>query len=319
MEAVPPIRSIPLTCSGHTRPVVHLEHSVKQPDGSYLLLSSCKDGNPMLRDWLGDWVGTFLGHKGAVWCARLSGDNGAARAVSGSADFSAKVWDTYTGECLQTIGHGHIVRSVAIDRAGASVLTGGHERTLRLFDLAREPRVESAAVFGRGAESHATPIRSVVQSWADERVVATAEDRAVHWWDVRTLARVHSLAVDEPIVSMERSTGAFGEYLALASGRHALFVDLRTHEVVRRHALDVQPSCVSLHPTGARFVAGCVDDEWVRVYDADGTQLDVHKGHHGPVHCVSYTPDGQVAASGSEDGTIRLWQNTPGTKYGLWA
>ena len=68
-----------------------------------------------------------------------------------------------------------------------------------------------------------------------------------------------------------------------------------------------------------RFVAGSVDDEWVRVYDAAGEQLDLHKGHHGPVHCVSYTPDGQVAASGSEDGTIRLWQNTPGTKYGLWA
>lgn len=64
-----PQKSAPLTCHGHTRPVVHLEHSVKQDDGSYLLLSSCKDGNPMyvaslthrLRDWLGDWVGTFLG------------------------------------------------------------------------------------------------------------------------------------------------------------------------------------------------------------------------------------------------------------------
>lgn len=64
-----PQKSAPLTCHGHTRPVVHLEHSEKQDDGSYLLLSSCKDGNPMyvaslthrLRDWLGDWIGTFLG------------------------------------------------------------------------------------------------------------------------------------------------------------------------------------------------------------------------------------------------------------------
>ena len=30
-------------------------------DGTYLLISSCKDGNPMLRSWLGDWIGTFLG------------------------------------------------------------------------------------------------------------------------------------------------------------------------------------------------------------------------------------------------------------------
>jgi serine-threonine kinase receptor-associated protein len=84
----------PLLCSGHTRPVTHLQFSNKyvillsftayticsgayenmvclfsytQPlccrldDGSFLLISACKDGNPMLRNWLGDWVGTFLG------------------------------------------------------------------------------------------------------------------------------------------------------------------------------------------------------------------------------------------------------------------
>ncbi|WFD36075.1 hypothetical protein MCUN1_002946 [Malassezia cuniculi] len=297
-----------------------IRHSQKHSDGTYLLLSSCKDGNPMLRDWLGDWVGTFLGHKGAVWCARLSGGD-AARAVSGSADFSAKVWDTYTGECVQTISHGHIVRSVAIDRAGSKIITGGNERILRLFDLAASPSTETASVFKRDGEtSHETPIRSIVQSWDDENIIATAEDRAVHWWDARSLECVHTMSFDEPIVSMDRTCGSFGEYLAIASGHDALFVDLKSRNVVRKHTLEINPSSVSLHPVnGERFVAGCVDDEWVRVYDTQGEQLDLHKGHHGPVHCVSYTPDGEVAASGSEDGTIRLWQNIPGTKYGLWA
>ena len=47
---------------------------------------------------------------------------------------------------------------------------------------------------------------------------------------------------------------------------------------------------------------------WLREFDfATGEVLRTFKGHHGPVRCVRYHPSGLVGASGSEDGTIRLW------------
>jgi serine-threonine kinase receptor-associated protein len=84
---------VPLTCHGHSRPVPHIHFSALQDEEQFYIISACKDGNPMLRDGLtGDWIGTFLGHKGAVWQARLSAD--ASLAATASADFSAYVLST---------------------------------------------------------------------------------------------------------------------------------------------------------------------------------------------------------------------------------
>ncbi|GAA5996473.1 WD40 repeat domain-containing protein [Rhodotorula paludigena] len=362
-----PVKSTPLVCAGHTRPIPSIHFSPLLPptaaapnDPNYLLVSACKDGKPQLRDWCGDWLGTFTGdngHKGAVWSARLSRDG--SLAATGSADFTAKVWDTHSGNCLVTLPHSHIVRTADLSSTSSihgftspspsaspslsspssdpsalpsqlRLLTGGHEKRLRLWDLSRAPRdgsdasaTEGVDEFRRGGDREKTAHEGTIKKvlWDEERqaCVSMGEDRTIRWWDLRTLEQTHETTFsDQPISSMEKSHD--GEFLAITTGKDAVFLSLDSRLPLMTHTLPYTPSSVSLHPTTrSTFVTGSLTDEWVRVHSSSlgAAELEVGKGHHGPVHAVQYSPDGELYASGSEDGTIRLWQTRPRT-YGLW-
>ncbi|EJD44031.1 serine/threonine kinase receptor associated protein [Auricularia subglabra TFB-10046 SS5] len=307
-------RSVPLVASGHTRPVVHLSFSPLQQDGTYFLVSSCKDGNPMLREWTGDWLGTFIGHKGAVWSTKISQDT--SLAATGSADFTAKVWDTFSGKYLHSFPHNHIVRTVALTPNPTKLVTGGQEKKVRIFDLTK-PEADPIFLSDTSGTAHEGTVKSVV-AVSDTLVATAAEDGYVKWWDIRAPGPSWTLNLGAPVTSMELTAGR--PILVVTAGNNVSFQQALTPTGPSVTVqLAYQPSSASMHPLlGDRFVAGSTTDPWVHVHDPDGREVDVLKGHHGPVHCVAYCPDGEMYASGSEDGTIRLWQNTPGKTYGLW-
>merc|ERR1712062_289125 len=66
------------------------------------------------------------------------------------------------------------------------------------------------------------------------------------------------------------------------------------------------------------FVCGGEDFKLYKYNYDTGVEIERFKGHFGPVHCVRFSPDGELYASGSEDGTLRLWQTEVGKTYGLW-
>ena len=59
---------------------------------------------------------------------------------------------------------------------------------------------------------------------------------------------------------------------------------------------------------GATVVGDVGSDLTVFTIDVEtGATVAERKGHCGPVRCLRYHPDGTRFATGSEDGTIRLW------------
>eukprot|EP00568_Trieres_chinensis_P002930 CAMPEP_0183308544 /NCGR_PEP_ID=MMETSP0160_2-20130417/22323_1 /TAXON_ID=2839 ORGANISM="Odontella Sinensis, Strain Grunow 1884" /NCGR_SAMPLE_ID=MMETSP0160_2 /ASSEMBLY_ACC=CAM_ASM_000250 /LENGTH=318 /DNA_ID=CAMNT_0025472403 /DNA_START=50 /DNA_END=1006 /DNA_ORIENTATION=- len=310
-------RQIPIVCPGHTRPLAELQFCAVDDENEHraFLVSACHDKLPMLRDGVsGDWIGTFAGHKGAVWCCRL--DPSGYLAATASGDFSVKVWDAITGKELYHFPHKHIVKTLDFSPDSRRLATGGHEGLLRVFDL-EAPEGEPTAI----AQLPDKKITITKCGWLDESIVlAACSDGGIRFWEVGPggdgSKLLRTLKVDAEVRDMELSLLSSGKrILTVAAGKNVNFFDLSgDYKMLHSHPMPIHfrdEGGASLHPEGQKFVAGG-SDLWVRIFDfATGKQLECHKGHHGPLRCLRFSPDGKTFATGSEDGTIRLWKTDP--------
>lgn len=290
----------PIICPGHSRPIPDLEYSQVTDDG-YFIISSCLDGKAMLREGAtGDWIGTFIGHKGAVWCARL--DKTATRAVTGSADFTANLWNAVSGDVLHTFPHKHIVKSAIFSEDGKQVFTGGQEHKLRIFDLAKPDRPTIL-------EGHTESIGNIICPPDSNLVITAAPENGAKVWDIRKGEVVRTLSTEQPISSMTITNDR--SMICTTAGNEVTMWNSTKFEVVKKFTLEQQVDCVAYNPRAGKFVTGSDSELWVRVYDFEtGAETACNKGHHGPVRSLAYSPVDLAYASGSVDGTIRIWDSS---------
>lgn len=239
---------------------------------------------------------------------------------------------------MYTIQHDHIVRAVAYPPDNSDlVATGGMEKKLRVFDLSElsasnsggSVTIPASAGFEIGEGIHTASIKFIC--WTnDPNVIVTAADKTIRWLDLPSRACIHQEILDGEIrscemVSLPPSTaspsdiGGGKPVLAVSAGKTVYFWGgSRAMEELKRIALPYSIASVAIDLKGRKIVVGEEPGTWAKVigYDSE-IETDTHKGHHGPIWSIAFSPDGKLYATGSEDGTIKLWKNTPGF-YGLW-
>lgn len=298
----------PIICPGHSRPVPDIAFTDFTPDG-YFLISACLDNKAMLRDGVtGDWIGTFIGHKGAVWCARLNVP--ATRAVTGAADFTAKLWDALTGDELHSFTHKHIVKSCTFDHQSTQIYTGGNEQKVRVWDL-EKPDEAILTLSG-----HTAGVTHVIALADDNLIVSAAAEPDVKIWDKRTGSVVRTITTDGAVKGAQLSIDGTTLSLCTANKQVAFYEMLPnlSDAPLKTYTMKEPVDCLSFSPASSSvtpsFVCGSMSELWARLYRFDtGEEIAVNKGHHGPVRSLCFSPDSTQYASGSEDGTIRIWSN----------
>jgi serine-threonine kinase receptor-associated protein len=324
-------RQIPIVCPGHTRPLTEIQFCYLPNENRTLMVSACHDRMPMMRDGIsGDWIGTFVGHKGAVWSCRL--DPTANLAATASGDFSVQVWDAITGKSLYQFQHSHIVKTCDFSPNSRFLATGGHEGLVRIYSILHPKQIPVIIKVNDPTNPKGIAITKI--NWLSNYILLVGcVDGKIRVYDTSNVANTPTntilpesttiplsntistsvgLEKGSEIRDMEISSNK--EILTVAAGKTVFFFDLKStsnYSLIKSYVMASihfnDEGGVSLHPDGSKFIAGG-SDLWVRVFDyGTGTELECLKGHHGPIRCVRYAPDGNLYATGSEDGTIRLW------------
>ncbi len=83
--------------------------------------------------------------QGAVWSCAIN--DTALLAATGSADFTACLWDPISGERKTQLQHKHIVRTINFSHHTDKLLTGGMEKLIRIFDC-NQPEAEPTVIQG---------------------------------------------------------------------------------------------------------------------------------------------------------------------------
>jgi WD40 repeat protein len=131
-------------------------------------------------------------------------------------------------------------------------------------------------------------------------------------WVVRELATGREQASSPPLGrrAAQATASADGRWVAGIHTKHLLAWrpdDPGAPPVLRLNDGPLHFTGLAFHPSGA-YLATTSNDATVRVYDTTGWAVArTYAWQAGKLRCVAFSPDGMLAAVGSDSGNIVVW------------
>jgi WD40 repeat protein len=286
---------------GHSQSIYSVAFS---PDGRYAVMGS---GDRTARVWevqTGKMLSRFAGNSGQIESVVFSPDG--KYIITGSFDGTAYLWDVEMGQHMRRfIGHSGSINSVAVSADGKYLLTGGTDETVRLWEVETGKEVRQF----EGSNS----IQSAVLS-PDSKYVLTIGyfDKTAHLWELETRKQVLQFEGHTGVI-YSAAFSPDGRYVLTGSAdRTALLWEAKTGKKVRQ--FDPKASWpVAFSPDGHHLLTGI--ELWEtetgrRVRQYSNEEVD----HDHSVSSAAISADSKYVLTGSDDGTVRLWDFETGNE-----
>jgi WD40 repeat protein len=212
----------------------------------------------------------------------------------------------FVGETRRFEGHQGAVRSVAFAPNGPWMLSGSHDKSVRLWDLQSGKEV-------RRFVGHTGKGSCVAFSPDGSQILSASDDKTIRLWDTYSGKQVRELLGHESFVVGVAVTPDGRQALSASYDKTVRLWDLDTGTQVRafRGHTDAVWS-VAISSDGRHALSGSWDGS-ARVWNLQtGEELHRFTRHNGRVWPVAFSPDGRLAASGGNDSKIWLWEVSSG-------
>jgi WD40 repeat protein len=226
---------------------------------------------------------TLTGHKDRIYSVAFSPDG--KRLVSAGGEDGVKVWNAATGKEQRTLTPGRLyARCALISPDGRAVLGGAWDGAVRLWDAdSGEQRARFSGMGGVDGLAFA-PATHTLAVCSNGRDVALF-DLCFRGPDEKERGRVKAL-----LAKLEDDSYEVRE----AAGKDLLAMGFLIEPELRRASKESSSAEVRLRTRRLRS----------ELLSQPRAQL---QGHTREVEAAAFTPDGKLLATGSKDGTVRLW------------
>jgi WD40 repeat protein len=226
-----------------------------------------------------------------------------------------KIWDTATGEERVSVRTGKLVRAIAFFPGGKR-LAGAVGRVVKIWDVTTGNEVMVL-------EGHSNVVRDVDIRRDGRWLVSGSSDGTVKAWDTVNGVCLHTLR-PQPQGVLHVSLSPDGKRVAGTGGGGDHNSEIQIWDwMTEKQVLTLTPGCATgkalFSPGGERLASFRLGPSkyttpgLVQVWRAStGELLFACKAHSEEVSCMAYSSDGKRLASGSEDGTVIVWDAISG-------